>query len=485
MLLECVPNVSEGRDPAVIAALGKAIAAGEEAFLLDTHSDPDHHRTVFTFAGSPRGVQEGAWRLIRAAAGRIDITRHDGVHPRMGAVDVCPFVPLGATPMSEAVAAARALAERSARELAIPVYLYGEAALKPERRKLPHVRLSSFAALARAMAEDPGRAPDLGPGAPHPTFGAIAIGARPPLVAYNVDLASADPAAAEEIAGALRERDGGLPHVRALGFPLASRGRTQVSMNLVDGERTPPAAAFEAAARMAERMGVPIARSELVGLIPRAVVARSFAASLRLEPFARESILEERIEDVLPLASYLDKAGARGGGAVAADVGAIAAALLGFAGAVIHKGRVPFCDEAERLALRFHCLSRADKEAYEAYAAARRASGKSGPSPEAAAALEAACRIPLKVIETARDACALGLTLDGAGSILADCGVAAHLLAAAARSAKTTLDANLRMRAAAPFADRLADEGRALLAEAHDLAEKLLARAAPSGEGGG
>ncbi|HNS00256.1 MAG TPA: glutamate formimidoyltransferase [Planctomycetota bacterium] len=479
MLLECVPNVSEGRDPAVIAALAAAITAGEEAFLLDTHSDPDHNRTVFTFAGSTGGVLEGAWRLIRAAAERLDITRHEGVHPRMGAVDVCPFVPLGATPMSAAVAAARALAERAGRELALPVYLYGEAALKPERRELPRVRLSSFAALARALAEDPGRAPDFGPAAPHPTLGAIAIGARPPLVAFNIDLASADPAAAEKIAAAVRERDGGLPRVRALGLPLASRAATQVSMNLLDGEGTPPATAFEAVARMAGGMGVPIARSELVGLVPRAVVARSFAASLRLEPFGRESILEERVEEVLPLAAYLDQAGGRGGGAVAADVGAIAAALLGFAGAVIHKGRAPFCEAAERLALRFHCLSRADKEAYSAYAAARRAAGKSGPSPAAEAALETACRIPLKIIAAVRDACAAGLELEGSGSIMADCAVAAHLLAAAARSAKTTLDANLRMRAAAAFADRLAEEGRASLAEALDLAAKLLARAAP------
>jgi glutamate formiminotransferase len=399
----------------------------------------------------------------------------------MGAVDVCPFVPLGTTPMAEAVAAARELAARVARELAIPVYLYGEAALVPERRALPRIRTSDFAAFARAIAEDPERAPDFGPKALHPTFGAIAIGARAPLVAYNIDLATDDIAAAKAIAGALREKDGGLPHVRALGFPLASRAQTQVSCNLLDGERTPPAAVFEATARMAAEKHAPIERSELVGLIPRGALYRSFAASLRLDAFGTGGVLEERIEESLPLISYLEKAtapgGGRGGGAVAADVGAIAASLLAFAGQVIHKGRTAFCDEAEHLALRFHFLSRKDKTAYEAYAAARKAAGKSAPSPAAVAALEAACEVPLDVIQAARDAFVLGLRLEGTGSIVADCAVATHLLWAVALSAKATLDANLRMRAAATFANALTERALTLLAETRGLAAKLLARA--------
>ncbi len=481
MLLECVPNVSEGRDHATIDALARAIVAGEETFLLDTHSDRDHHRTVFTFAGSPRGVIEGAWRLIREAAARLDIARHEGVHPRMGAVDVCPFVPLGATPMAEAVAAARELGERVARALAIPVYLYGEAALVPERRALPRVRTADLAALAHAIAEASDHAPDFGPRALHATFGAIAIGARAPLVAYNIDLATDDLAAAKAIAGALRERDGGLPHVRALGFPLASRAQAQVSCNLLDGERTPPATVFETTARLAAEKGAPIARSELVGLIPRGALYRSFAASLRLDPFGARSVLEERLEEHLPLVSYLEQAtapdGGRGGGAVAADVGAIAASLLAFAARVVHKGPTPLCDEAQRLALRFHCLSRADKTAYEAYAAARKAAPKSPPSPAAVAALQAACEVPLRVMQSAREGFELGLRLEGAGSIMADCAVAAHLLWAVVLSAKATLDANLRLRAAASFAGAAGERALALLAETHDLAARLLARA--------
>jgi glutamate formiminotransferase len=321
-LVECVPNVSEGRRPEVVDELVAAFA-GPEVLVLDRSSDADHNRSVLTLAGPGPALVEAAVAGAAACARLIDLTRHRGVHPRMGALDVLPFVPLGAAtalrgaadPDLDCAALALRAGRRIAEEVGIPVYLYGAAARGPERAALPAVRGRGFEALAAAgqppaapaagpppAPGDPPPAPgplapDLGGPRPHPTAGATAVGAREVLVAYNVDLAGADLDLARRIAGAVRERDGGLPAVRAMGVALEGRGLVQVSMNLLDYRVTPPAVAFAAVAGLAGRAGARVVRSEVVGLVPAAALAGVDPAALRLD--VRDQLLEERLARVL------------------------------------------------------------------------------------------------------------------------------------------------------------------------------------------
>lgn len=268
-LLECVPNVGEGRDPAVVAAIADAARAVPGVTLADIHADPDHHRSVFTFLGAPEAVERAALALAAAALARVDMALHRGIHPRMGALDVLPFVPLRDVTMAEAVAIARRVGERIGREHAVPVYLYGAAATRPERRAVREIRRAEYEGLAARLA-DPAWCPDYGPATFNPRAGAVAVGAREILVAYNVWLDSIDLQAARAIARTVRESSGGLPCLQAMGVPLERRGLVQVSMNLVDYRRTSLARAWDAVAAEARRRGIAIKRAELVGLAPRA-----------------------------------------------------------------------------------------------------------------------------------------------------------------------------------------------------------------------
>ncbi len=293
-LLECVPNISDGRDAATIDAVAKAFAS-RGAALLDVESDRDHNRTVITIAGSHAQVVDGAVAGAREALKRIDLTKHQGAHPRMGATDVVPFIPLEGATMADAVAAANEAAERLARELGIPTYLYGDAARLEARRDLAKVREGQFEGIRDAIGTDPARAPDFGPKAVHPTGGATAVGARFFLIAFNVDLETRDLALAKRIAKEIRERDGGLKGVKALGFDLPEKGWVQVSMNLVDYRATSPMAAYDAVKSRADAAGVKIAGSELVGLIPAAACPKDFAARVRLLSFDPDQVIETRI----------------------------------------------------------------------------------------------------------------------------------------------------------------------------------------------
>ena len=293
-LLECVPNVSDGCDAKAVAAIAAAFASAG-ATLLDVESDRDHNRSVISMAGTRRQVVEGAVAGAKAAAARIDLTKHQGAHPRMGATDVVPFIPLGETSMDEAVAAANEAAERIAREVGVPTYLYGDAARRPERRDLAKVREGQFEGIRDAIAKDPARAPDFGPLAVHPTVGATAVGARFFLIAFNVDLETRDVSLAKRIAKEIRERDGGMKAVKALGFDLPERGWVQVSMNLTDYRVSSPLAAFEAVRSRAEAAGVRVAGSELVGLIPAAACPPGFAETVRLLTFDEDQVIETRI----------------------------------------------------------------------------------------------------------------------------------------------------------------------------------------------
>lgn len=294
VLLECVPNIAEGRNADRVRAIAAAFGSAGGT-LLDVSSDADHHRSVITFAGTPDEVVEGAVRGAREARERIDLTVHRGEHPRMGATDVIPFIPLGSATMADAVKAAATAARRIAEELGIPTFLYGEAARAPERRDLAWVRKGEFEGLRDAVPVDPARIPDFGPRRLHPTAGASAVGARFFLIAYNVNLATRDLGVAKQIARAIREKDGGLPGVKALGFELADRGQVQVSMNLVDYRRTSPTQAFDAIAAKAAAAGVSVVESELVGLIPEAAAPRGFAEHVRLAGFTPDQVIEHRL----------------------------------------------------------------------------------------------------------------------------------------------------------------------------------------------
>jgi glutamate formiminotransferase/glutamate formiminotransferase/formiminotetrahydrofolate cyclodeaminase len=295
MLVECVPNFSEGRKTEVVEQLGRAIASVPTACVLDTHIDPDHNRSVITFVAAPEMVVEAAVRAVGLAAELIDMRQHTGVHPRLGATDVLPFIPIRGVTMEECARLAQQAGERIARELSIPVFFYERAALRPDRVNLEDVRRGALELLREQIAVDPNRAPDVGPLVVHETAGAVAVGARPFLIAFNINLRTRDVLVARTIARAVRARHGGLPFVKALGFELSTRGLVQVSMNIVNYEVTGVTQAYEAVRREAERAGVEILSTEIVGLIPEKALDRGAEYFQKLENFSEDKILEHRL----------------------------------------------------------------------------------------------------------------------------------------------------------------------------------------------
>lgn len=267
--------------------------------LLDTSSDEVHNRSVFTYAGDRSALIEASLALMAAALSHIDLRQHRGVHPRMGALDVIPFVPLDGASLDDCVGLAREVGRHMAARFHVPIFLYGAAASTAARHRLEEVRRGQFEGLSARMA-DPAWTPDFGPGQPHPSAGATAVGARPPLVAFNVNLETDRLDIARVIAHEVRERDGGLPGVKALGLPIAPQRIVQVSMNLTDIARTPPRVAFEAVRRAAAARGVTVRESELIGLIPAAALAGTSAADLQLRDFDTTRILEVRLARTPP-----------------------------------------------------------------------------------------------------------------------------------------------------------------------------------------
>jgi glutamate formiminotransferase len=294
-LLEAVPNFSEGRRADVVHAVAGAAGSVAGVWTLDLSSDADHHRSVLTLAGPPAPLRQGLLLLFEAALAAIDLRRHRGAHPRMGAVDVVPLIPLEGTTIAECAEEARRLGEEVARRFDLPVYLYEAAASSPERRNLAEVRRGEFEGLEEKMRRPEWR-PDFGPAHPHPTAGAVAIGARPALIAFNVYLKSQDLKLAKRIARTIREAGGGMPAVKALGLPILDRGLVQVSINLTDFERTPPLAAFERIRNLAGEAGVEVLESELVGLVPAAALPPDPGRCLLLAGFDPSQILENRLE---------------------------------------------------------------------------------------------------------------------------------------------------------------------------------------------
>jgi len=296
-LIECVPNFSEGRRADVIEAIKDAVTthAGEGVRLLDALPDADHNRLVLTFAGPPEAVVKASFDACRRAAELIDMNCHQGSHPRIGAADVVPLVPLRGVDMAECIELARALGRRIADEMGIPVYLYEEAALRPDRKSLVHIRRGQYEGLKEAIATDPDRLPDYGPPVLHPTAGAVVVGARWPLIAFNVNLDTSDLGTAKEIARAVRESSGGLPCVRAIGLRLEDQGRVQVSMNLTNYRVTPIHEAFEAVRREAGRRGASVVESEVVGLVPAEALAEAAAHYMMTRGLRTEQLIESHL----------------------------------------------------------------------------------------------------------------------------------------------------------------------------------------------
>ncbi len=409
-IVECVPNFSEGRNHATVQAILDAVTSTSDVVYLDHSMDPDHHRAVLTFCGTPEAAVEAAFRAIRTATSLIDLHGHTGVHPRIGATDVVPFIPIKGTTMEDCVRLARQLGEKVGRELKIPVFLYEQAASRTDRIPLEAVRRGGLEGLAFRMASDPNWAPDFGPPRLHRSAGAIVIGARPPLIAYNVNLRSTDVDKARSIAKAVRFSNGGLPHVKAIGVALPYRGIVQVAMNLTDYRATPILTAFQAVQAEAARLGIEIAGSELIGLIPQAALHHTAMTVLQLDDIDADQVLETRINETMRrqtapdqtlsefLSAVADSKPTPAGGSVTAFVGALVASL-GVMGTRLGQ---QLDGEQRLLALsrNLHALVQADVVAYtglmEAYKLPKHNSER---AQTISGALQRATEVPLQIVE--------------------------------------------------------------------------------------
>jgi glutamate formiminotransferase/formiminotetrahydrofolate cyclodeaminase len=497
-LVELVPNFSEGRDQGVIDAIRDAIANTQGAHVLDVSSDPSHHRTVITAVATLEAAVPAAFAAMKVARDRIDLTKHQGEHPRIGATDVVPFVPLDGTTMDDCIALARELGARVAKELGIPVYLYERAATTPARENLADVRRGEFEGLRDDIRVNAARVPDFGKAEVHPTAGATAIGARPFLVAYNVYLGDAkNLPVAKEIAKAIRGSSGGLRYVKGLGLEVD--GQAQVSMNLVDTEKTPLHRVFEIVKSEAAAHGVQPTWSELVGLVPERVLLEAGARHVQLRGYSPSMLLERKVRDLVAggvsvdgfLSSVAAPTPTPGGGSVAAHAGALGAALAQMvAGLTIGKKKyVAVEEEMKSLSLRASALRRQlsqlvqrDADAYEtvrtAYALPREPESADIARTDAICkALIFAAEVPL---ETARAAVgvaevAAAVAERGNSNASTDGAVAALMAEAACKGAVLNVRVNIAAleseRAGSATSDdavtvtvaRLASEARACL----------------------
>jgi glutamate formiminotransferase / formiminotetrahydrofolate cyclodeaminase len=445
-LVECVPNFSEGRDASRIDAIVAAILAVPEVALLDREADADHNRSVLTLVGPPAAVAEAAFRGVAKAVEVIDLRKHQGAHPRIGAADVVPFIPIEGVTIEECVRLAERLGQRIWDHLRVPVYLYEAAAKRPERVNLENIRRGQFEALVEEMGRVPERAPDCGDPVCHPSAGAVVVGARKFLIAYNINLGTPDVGIAKKIARTIRFSSGGFRYVKSMGVDLASRGLAQVSINLTDFEQTPMHLVFETVRREAERWGVPVVGSEIVGLIPKKAIEMSAEYFLRYENFRPELVLENRIAEALEsrsgLPEFLDALAAPtatpGGGSAAAAAAAMAAAL----GAMVTRlaKQDPGAFEEDR---RFFTEA-VDRDAAafnQVMAAYRRPKAERGPFVEEA--LHGAAQVPLEVLERTSRILARLEALEIPARFGSDLAVAKALAAAARTGALENVRINL------------------------------------------
>lgn len=465
-LVEIVPNFSEGRDQSVIDAIRDAIATTPGAHVLDVSSDPSHHRTVITAVATLDAAVPAAFAAMKVARDRIDLTKHQGEHPRIGATDVVPFVPLDGTTMDDCVALARELGARAANELGIPVYLYERAATTPTRENLADVRRGEFEGLRDDIRVNPARVPDFGNAEVHPTAGATAIGARPFLVAYNVYLGDAkNLPVAKEIAKAIRGSSGGLRYVKGLGLEVD--GQAQVSMNLVDTEKTPLHRVFEIVKSEAAAHGVQPTWSELVGLVPERVLLEAGARHVQLRGYSPSMLLERKVRDLVAggesvdgfMSSVAGPTPTPGGGSVAAHAGALGAALAQMvAGLTIGKKKYAAVEnEMKELSLRASALRRQlaglvqrDADSYErvrvAYAMPKEAEVDIAARNNAIqSALLFASEVPLETARAAASVAELAAAVAERGNTNAatDAAVAALMAEAACKGAALNVKVNI------------------------------------------
>ncbi|MFZ6027024.1 MAG: glutamate formimidoyltransferase [Chloroflexota bacterium] len=468
-LVECVANYSEARRPDVVEAIVRSIVDTAGVRLLDRHSDLDHNRAVLTFAGPPDAVEEAAFRSIAKAAELIDLDRHRGEHPRIGAADVVPLIPIAGVTMQDCVEMARRLGRRVGEELGIPVYLYEEAATRPERQNLENIRRGQYEALKAEMGQNPAREPDFGPSRVGPA-GATVIGARHPLIAFNVYLTTDDVRIANKIARVVRQSSGGFRYVKAMGVLV--EGRAQVSMNLTNYRGTPISQVVEAIRREAVRYGVGIHHSEVVGLIPGDALLDAAAWYLQLDQFKPEQILENKLDqfssapasvEARPSAFFDELAAGTptpGGGSAAAHTAAAAAALVAMV-ARLTVGKKKYADvqarmqevieQAEALRHELTLAEARDAAAYEAVMAAMRLP-KDTPDHERfrSEAIQAATlnatQAPLEVVRQAVDVMELALEVVTYGNVnaVSDGGVAGGLARAAIDGAALNVRINLQ-----------------------------------------
>ena len=377
-LILCVPNFSEGRDKGKVDRIAGAFKNRKGVHLLDIEMDKDHNRTVLTILGDLDEMREAVFEAVKTATELIDLRAHQGAHPRIGATDVVPFIPILDTGMDECIMLARDIGERIGSELGIPVFLYEEAATRPERRRLEEIRRGGLQSLSERIKDDPAWAPDFGQKMIHAAAGATVVGARKHLIAFNINLNTPDIGIAKEIAGRIRESGGGLPNVKAIGLKLKDKGMAQVSMNLTDYESTPPHIVFRRVEEEARSLGIEIENSEVIGLIPEKALVMASCDLLKLKGFKEDHILEKRMAPLLLemkgqdlddlLASISAATPTPGGGAVSAIAGSLGAALAAMAsGLTREKDLNRETEELKRLMEEFSELADDDAMAYKGF----------------------------------------------------------------------------------------------------------------------
>jgi glutamate formiminotransferase/formiminotetrahydrofolate cyclodeaminase len=498
-IVECVPNFSEGRRPEIVSAIRDAIAAVDGVAVLDVSSDHSHNRTVVTFVAPVENAVDAAFAGIRAAREHIDLNHHTGEHPRMGAADVVPFIPLEGATMEDCIVLARTLGERVGRELQIPVFLYERAATRTDRENLADVRRGEFEGIRDEMnAGAQNRTPDFGPNKIHPTAGAVAIGARPFLVAYNVYLGPASNlSVAKAVAKAVRGSSGGLRYVKGLGLEVD--GQAQVSMNLVDTEKTPLYRAFETVRMEAEAQGVSPTWSEIVGLVPERALFETAARHIHLREFKPELVLEHKVRNAMQggqsltgfVGAVASSSPTPGGGSVAAHVGALGAALAQMvAGLTAGRKKYVAVDaemrevalKAAGLANTLSALVQKDADSYGAVSSAYKMPNE----PEEAAkarkaaindALIGAAVVPLQTARACAEVAELAATCatKGNANAVSDAGVAALLAEAACLGAVYNVRINVSSLDDKSRGAGLVEEGNQLLAQTRRFVEQATA----------
>ena len=485
-LVECVPNFSEGRRPEVIDAICAAITSVEGVTLLDHEMDSDHNRAVVTFVCHPNLAVEAAFRGYQKAAELIDMATHTGEHPRMGACDVCPFIPLSDMTIEDAVELAHKLGKRVGDELKIPVYLYEDAATTSKRKNLAKVRQGEYEGIRDSIETDKSRKPDYGPAKMNMKAGSTAIGVRFPLVAFNVYLDTNKKWIADKIADAVRSLRGGYRFVKALGFEIKERDQVQISMNLVNYTKTPVFRVFETIKSEAARYGVNVTSSEIIGLVPNDAILDVADFYLRLENFSKEQVLEEKLRGAGGGAqgdSFADEVAssspAPGGGSVAASAGALAAALAAMVCrltigkkqyAAVSDEMTEVRDKADALRAELTKLVVEDKEAFDAVMAAFKLGDE-----ETQKATQHASEVPLKVMTKSLAAMELALVVAQKGNVnsISDAGVAGLMAYAAIEGAGYNVRINLGSLTDKAFVEKMRTASTEIRAKGAALAEKI------------